>query len=78
MYRVNLDTSPDKLTVALLKKKKIKMIGFDIPYENLESVDKVWGKMSANNENDEKSEPIAGFQDVNAFTQVVWKYTKQD
>lgn len=38
MYRVNLDTSPDKLTVALLK-KKIKMIGFDIPYENLESVD---------------------------------------
>lgn len=39
MYRVNLDTSPEKLTVALLAiKKKIKMIGFDIPYENLESV----------------------------------------
>lgn len=34
--------------------------------------------MSANNENDEKSEPIAGFQDINAFTQVGWKYTKQD
>lgn len=39
MYRVNLDTSSEKLTVALLTKKKIKMIGFDIPYENLESVD---------------------------------------
>lgn len=40
MYRVNLDTSSEKLTVALLtKQKKIKMIGFDILYENLESVD---------------------------------------
>lgn len=39
MYRVNLDISSEKLTVALLLTKKIKMIGFDIPYENLESVD---------------------------------------
>lgn len=33
--------------------------------------------MSANNENDEKSEPIAGFQDVNAFTQQALKSVVQ-
>lgn len=77
MYRVNLDTSPEKLTVALLR-KKLRWSGLTFLMKISSPCIKVWGKMSANNENDEKSEPIAGFQDVNAFTQVGWKYTKQD
>lgn len=79
MQRVKLDTSPEKLTAPLTKKKKkLRWSGLTFFMKISSPWIKVWGKMSANNENDEKSEPIAGFQDINAFTQVGWKYTKQD
>lgn len=65
-------------SAILTKKKKLRWSGLTFLMKISSPCIKVWGKMSANNENDEKSEPIAGFQDVNAFTQVGWKYTKQD